>query len=280
MSWYQPEDIFSRLAGGPDKPFFGFVKLTGAHNLTNSKATAQLADAERHGILPGVYHFAADDAQKHTPEQEAEHFLVHASPYLGGVLLMLDWETHALRLLTPAWALQWLTIVHRESGIVPLIYLQQSAHRGAEYDPIVRAGFPLMHAAYGSNAAGKRAPIRPAATRWPQKQLLIDQYSSAGGLAGYPLPAGLDLDYSHCTPSELRAWAKPRELEPQTPLAMGFNVIPATRPTAEVQEKLGILADGDYGPHTVAHVIGFQENNPPLIADGIYGPNTDKALFG
>ncbi|MFP7335715.1 NlpC/P60 family protein [Shouchella clausii] len=45
----------------------------------------------------------------------------------------------------------------------------------------------------------------------------------------------------------------------------------------EVQEKLGIAADGIFGPQTEKEVREFQANNG-LAADGIVGPATKKAL--
>lgn len=44
-----------------------------------------------------------------------------------------------------------------------------------------------------------------------------------------------------------------------------------------VQEKLGILADGLFGPVTRQHVIAFQRDHD-LDADGIVGPDTRRAL--
>lgn len=259
--------------------FYGYVKLTGAHNLVNSRAPKQLAQAKDLGIgVRGLYHFAADDAQVHTAKEEADWFLKNAEQYLdGNTHFFLDWETHALRLLTPEWALEWLTRTHASTGIVPAIYIMGSEHVNPKYDQIVRAGFPLMHAAYGSNTPGRRAPIRPAASRWPQEALIIDQYSSAGGVPGWS--EGLDLDYSHLTLEELKSWAKPRPLVPFQVRPMGYNAIPGTRRTDAIQKFLGILEDNVYGPNTVAHVIGFQEEND-LDNDGVWGPKSDKVAFG
>ena len=48
---------------------------------------------------------------------------------------------------------------------------------------------------------------------------------------------------------------------------------------AFLQEKLGIVADGDFGPNTLAAVKHFQKSND-LDADGIVGRNTWAALLG
>ena len=56
-------------------------------------------------------------------------------------------------------------------------------------------------------------------------------------------------------------------------LAMGDN----GDDVAALQTKLGIAADGDFGPATKAAVIGFQQANG-LTADGIVGPQTRARL--
>jgi peptidoglycan hydrolase-like protein with peptidoglycan-binding domain len=44
-----------------------------------------------------------------------------------------------------------------------------------------------------------------------------------------------------------------------------------------LQKKLGITADGDFGPNTKAAVVAFQKKHG-LTADGIVGPKTWKAV--
>lgn len=46
-----------------------------------------------------------------------------------------------------------------------------------------------------------------------------------------------------------------------------------------LQRRLGLTADGKFGPATEAAVIAFQKRNPPLIADGIVGTQTWAVLM-
>jgi peptidoglycan hydrolase-like protein with peptidoglycan-binding domain len=46
----------------------------------------------------------------------------------------------------------------------------------------------------------------------------------------------------------------------------------------DLQKKLGIAVDGDFGPNTRKAVVGFQVKHD-LTADGIVGPKTWKVLY-
>lgn len=74
---------------------------------------------------------------------------------------------------------------------------------------------------------------------------------------------------------------------PEAPAASAAPAAPAARATLKVgskggdvkylQKKLGITADGAFGPQTRKHVIEFQQKHG-LTADGIVGPATWKAI--
>lgn len=53
------------------------------------------------------------------------------------------------------------------------------------------------------------------------------------------------------------------------------------RAVKEIQTRLGIKVDGDFGPKTEAAVRAFQKQNPSCgRPDGVVGPRTWKAMFG
>lgn len=85
---------------------------------------------------------------------------------------------------------------------------------------------------------------------------------------------------------EFPRWCIPSSLIPRRSrerarfLGMPLVTYPVVTPeayTTDVQKKLGVAADGVYGPQTRAAVIAFQKAHG-LDPDGIVGPRTLKAL--
>jgi GH25 family lysozyme M1 (1,4-beta-N-acetylmuramidase) len=151
-------------------------------SLAANTASARAADA------PAIfYHFARPVGPENSPEAEARTFLAAVLPLLApGDLLALDWEAEHQE--NTGWALEWLRLVEKHTGRVPLIYMNASTANAHDWD-LVQARYPLWLAAYPSSAkAGFRNPgAHPAAEGW---RVVIWQYSSTGNLPGY----GGDLD--------------------------------------------------------------------------------------
>lgn len=59
--------------------------------------------------------------------------------------------------------------------------------------------------------------------------------------------------------------------------AVGSNI--TSRPTSQIQSKIGATADGIYGADTTAKLKAWQASHG-LAADGIYGPASDRVMFG
>ena len=88
-------------------------------------------------------------------------------------------------------------------------------------------------------------------------------------------------------PADKPATGKPTAEKPKTPSAPATPAAPVARATVKrgskgadvkyLQTKLGITADGDFGPKTNAAVLAFQTSRG-LVADGIVGPKTWKAI--
>lgn len=73
--------------------------------------------------LIGAYHYARPE--NNTPVEEAYNFLRVVKPYIGNILLALDWEGEALN-HDIAWALEWMNIVYSETGVRPVLYCSES----------------------------------------------------------------------------------------------------------------------------------------------------------
>lgn len=87
--------------------------------------------------------------------------------------------------------------------------------------------------------------------------------------AGFGGPAGPDV--AQASPAT-------RAIAP-TPAVMAFRLGSTGDTVAEIQRKLGVPADGSFGPITDAAVRDFQAQNG-LDVDGVVGPATWTALFG
>lgn len=75
------------------------------------------------GRLKGWYHYARPE--NNSPEEEAEHFIKTIGDKIGTGIMALDWEGEALHYDTD-WAADWAQYVYTQTGIKPLIYVQES----------------------------------------------------------------------------------------------------------------------------------------------------------
>ena len=75
------------------------------------------------GKCIGAYHYARPE--NNTPREEARHFVNVVKPYIGNILLALDWEGNALN-YGIEWALTWLREVKDLTGVKALLYCSAS----------------------------------------------------------------------------------------------------------------------------------------------------------
>lgn len=126
----------------------------------------------------GYYHFARP-ALTSAPVQ-AQRFLDTLGPLRPGESLYLDLEG-TLRASDVDWALAWLDSVRNQAGVDPLLYLAGSSLRMFNWAPIVRAGFRLWVAGYGTNT-GSPGKV-PVLAHWPVWTLW--QYASVARIPGF-----------------------------------------------------------------------------------------------
>lgn len=133
----------------------------------------------------GVYHFARPYAQNfNNPKSEADWFISVIQPYIGRVMLILDWE--AERKNDAAWAKEWLDRVKEVTGVRPVFYTYESCVNSYNFSSIIE--YPLWVARYldyvhDYNYDMKNAGPKPN-VRWWAKYIMW-QWTSSGRINGW-----------------------------------------------------------------------------------------------
>lgn len=98
------------------------VKVSQGTGYLNPKYQYSLA--KNAGRLLGLYHYAGGG----NPVAEANYFLSHIQDKLGQAVLAVDWEQYQnVAWGDTTWVRQFVDEIHRQTGIWPLIYVQESA---------------------------------------------------------------------------------------------------------------------------------------------------------
>lgn len=214
---------------------FAIAKATGGRGYKNPDFKRQIEQALALGKCAGAYHFAWDKGYTGaTPEQEAQWFLDVVTPYLGKIVLALDWEAEAKK-LGPAWAKRWLDYVKNKTGVTPLFYTYQSEASQKKWADVAKV-YPLWMAQYAVSTDPSYnkgyTPVRgymadpPGAKKCGKwgTNITIRQYTSMGYLDGWT--SRLDLNLAYMSPTD---WEKlcGKTVEPAEPET------PATKPTID-----------------------------------------------
>ena len=252
---------------------FVIVKATQGISYVSPTFRAQIEQASTYGKLLGVYHYAGGGGAV----PEAKHFIQTVRDYIGKAILVLDWEgAQNPNFKNPAYAMEFLATVKKETGITPFIYMSKSVCRQYDWNP----AFPLWCAQYkNQEQTGYQE------TPWTDKKgfgnwnsCVILQYSSKGRLPNYH--ANLDLDKAYCTPDQWMKYAsgdQPTQAPSLPILKRGSRGI--------YVENLQLFlnthgydcgaVDGIFGPKTETAVKHYQQDNPDCgPVDGIVGPKT------
>lgn len=257
VSGWQPADVTERVAGD-----FAIVKISQGTSYLNPAADAQLSAAVKSGKQIGVYHYAGGGSCT----AEADYFLQHAAKWVRRAVLVLDWESYQ----NASWGnSQWATCfvqrVAQRTGVIPMVYVQQSALwqvAGAR-----RAGAGLWVAQYASNSATgyQNSPWRLGADGEAMRQ-----YTSHGVLPGYT--GYLDLNYFRGSVAQWQAYANPGSKPVSSTPAPAQ---PQQQPQANATTRCVIVRYGD----TLAAIAvryggswtewrGYRSGNPSLIYPG------------
>lgn len=186
---------------------FVIIKATGGPSYVNPYFNKHIEQALSLGKLVGAYHFALDGFANQGPQVEARNFVNKVKPYLGKIILALDWEAKAVK-LGPAWAKAWLDEVYNLTGVHPILYVSHSltADKGwaevAKYTKLWMAQYKNYNPSkgYNPNPWGSKT-----AGQWGTN-IFIRQYTSMMYLDGWR--SHLDANLLYGTREEWLALAK------------------------------------------------------------------------
>ena len=175
------------------KADFVIIKATEGVGFTDPMFKTFIEQAIALGKRIGVYHFARPYAQNfNTPAAEAEWFVRVVQPYIGRVMLVLDWE--AERKNDTAWAKAWLDRVYQLTGVKPVFYSYESCVNSYNWSAVAKE-YDLWVARYRDYVADRNYDMRGAgqkpSVKWWDKYIMW-QWTSSGRLDGWS--GNLDLD--------------------------------------------------------------------------------------
>lgn len=174
-------------------PFdFAIMKATEGYTYVDRTFNKFVAKSIANNKKIGAYSFARTGDWK----AQADHFLEKVRPYLGNIVLVLDWETQEVTDQGPQWAKQWLDYVYQQTGVRPLIYMSKSVTRAYDWTDVAR-DYKLWVAQYGKNkpTGYQDSPWTDALGFGAWSAPTLFQYSSCGRLPGYDGDLDLDMFY-------------------------------------------------------------------------------------
>lgn len=263
---------------------FVIIKATQGKTFVNPEFSNQIIQALSLGKYVGVYHYVNGAGVN----IEADHFIDVVRPYLGKVILCVDWENNKKdgKNDNPMFVAgnykyceQLLVAIEKKTGIKPFLYMSKSVSRQFKWE--VGRHFPFWCAQYK-----KTPPTTYVANPWTDDKgwgawigCKIFQYTSKGRLNGYN--GDLDLDITDMDGAEWLEWAKLKVVIKETVDHGSFDLPVIRRGSSGKAVKLwqvilGIKPDGLFGIITQEETRQFQlENN--LKIDGIVGAKSWKA---
>jgi GH25 family lysozyme M1 (1,4-beta-N-acetylmuramidase)/lysozyme family protein len=277
---------------------FAFVKATEGTTYTNPWFARDWAALGSQGMMRGAYHFAAPGADLRTAVTQADYFArtVGAMNRKGDLPPVLDLESSGG--LKPAqlvaWAQAWLTEVEKQTGRRPVIYTYPAFWQSATGNSTAfKDRYLLWVASYSS------VPPSPLPGGWTRYTFW--QYSNQSSMPGFSAP--LDMSLFNGTSADLALLAAGAPAPPPTtvpapsrfpllsPAALKATLVAhygtllvrgvAGQPVAAVQALQQVLKvdnDGDFGPHTQAALVAWQQARQ-VPGTGVVDLATWKALL-
>lgn len=216
---------------------FVIVKATGGNGYVNPKFQHHMEQALSQNKLAGAYHFALDGCINTTPELEAEFFVKKIKPYLGKIILALDWEAKAVN-LGAGWAKRWLDYVYEQTGVRPFIYMSHGVASSASWAEVAK-NYPLWMAQYANYNPQRGFNPDPWGAKTCGKwgtNITIRQYTSSGYLDGWGKRLDFNLFYGD-KPDWVKFTQKEGEVQPTQPDAPSTPNAPSS-PSAKTYEQI------------------------------------------
>lgn len=275
ISHYNGWPFDSVTAEGYDQSDFVIVKATqGQRYKYVAYFEPAIKKALADGKLAGAYHYAAGKA----PEIEADYFLSVVQPYLGKIILALDWEEAQNSAYgSTTWCKRFIDYVKDKTGITCLLYTgfdeiqTNQVTNLVDYVPLWIAGYPKDENSWVIPKWPSRYDISP----W--KQYSIWQFTSGHD--------ALDRDYCPGTRAQWEEWCKGSN---GTEKPAGKPQTDAQRYTGEYPElpSRGYYTIGDgyrQLPGMQAEIKKLQDLvnwiiDGNLVVDGKYGNLTAEAV--
>lgn len=219
------------------------AKATGGAVYVNPYCDRQVSQID----LGAVYHFAHDAGSAGTPAQEADHFLLNTKGYIGSKILALDFEAADLinHSSGVAWAHEWLTRVHQETGVKPWLYMPGWVYGAYDWSPVVADDFGAWPAYWPTRPSGFNPGPLPKIKYWPV--LAAWQFTDSGRLPGWN--GNLDLDLFFGDKAAWQAYAavggKPAPAPAPAPVP-----VPAPAPAPTPPPNQEFIDVSDFTAHT------------------------------
>ena len=285
VQWNNGLDLEKFIDKHPEIDFY-LIKCTRGASSVNTSFKPWIEILLKKGKLCGAYHFLNNDQQKNGPIVEAKYFYDQIEPYLGEIVLALDYENDNMGFAAgEKYAEIWLNTIKDLTGITPLIYTQQS--RVYKLVEIQKAGYPLWVAKYGENPEiNKFQPKQRCDGIDPYTTATIFQYSSNFWPDKALYGNKLDCNVFYGSEDDWKALAGKSEIKVMINVAADLPELKkgtTGRAVRVLQFILGLegftlATDGIFGAHTEVCVKSWQSVHN-LTTDGIVGKKTWSKLL-
>lgn len=228
-------------------------KVSQGTGYVNPFAKAWLDWLISNGKPAGTYHYLDTMGAV----AEARHYVESVKPWIGKVVLAIDYEEGTLRMGT-AYLKQCLDEVYRLTGVKPLVYCSQiQTLEAQDFSAIAGAGYRLWVAQYADNNPVRGFIANPwhTGTSKPFPSYTMRQYTSNGYLNGWNDNIDFDLFYGDASDWD-KLTGNGADPEPTTKPVDPSIVLAVLKNEYGIgQERINKLRDAGYDPDDVQRKI-------------------------